>query len=106
MCWGITRNRDMRRAGRGRSLTEYGSVHEEAPVGVGCGHRVGPESWGVLGVGEGEVAAEVEAERGARLSCVGRAAPPAPPAAAPAPPSDTRLISSICSLFSPIRRFA
>lgn len=62
----------------------------------------GPESAGVLGVGEGEVAAEAEAdvkaEGGARLSCVGRVGPSAA--------SDTRFIASICSLFSPNRRFA
>lgn len=55
----------------------------------------GPESAGVLGVGEGEVD-----EGGARLSCVGRSSPLA------APGSDTRFIASICSLFSPILLFA
>lgn len=63
----------------------------------------GPESAGVLGVGEGEVAVDVDAEGGARLSCVGRAGASGP---AGAPGSDTRFIASICSLFSPIRRFA
>lgn len=59
--------------------------------------RRGPESAGVLGVGEGEVAVDVDADGGARLRCVGRAG---------AGGSDTRFIASICSLFSPIRRFA
>lgn len=63
----------------------------------------GPESAGVLGVGDGEVAVDVDAEGGARLSCVGRAGASGP---AGAPGRDTRFIASICSLFSPIRRFA
>lgn len=61
-----------------------------------------PESAGVVGVGEPDVCAEPEevggvGEGGARLSRVGRAAPPG---------SDTRFIASICSLFSPMRLFA
>lgn len=74
--------------------------------------QAGPESAGVLGVGDGEagdVAAETEAELaadgGARLSCVGLCGPsPCSPFIAPG--SDTRFIASICSLFSPIRLFA
>lgn len=66
----------------------------------------GPESAGVLGVGEGEVAAdaeaEVDADGGARLSCVGLCGP----SPFTAPGSDTRFMASICSLFSPILLFA
>lgn len=58
--------------------------------GMAC--VAGPESAGVLGVGEGEA----EAGGGARLSCVGLCGPS----------SDTRFIASICSLFRPIRLFA
>lgn len=64
--------------------------------------RARPESAGVLGVGDGEVAAdepEWPSPGGARLRCVGLCGPWAPG-------SDTRFIASICSLFSPIRLFA
>lgn len=70
------------------------AVSQEVRRSGGQAVRQGPESAGVLGVGEGEAAGGA----GDRLSCVGRRASPEP--------SDTRFIASICSLFRPIRRFA
>lgn len=80
----------------GRQVGEGTSIRKDEAC------LAGPESAGVLGVGDGEVAAEAEESGagGARLSCVGRARSPLTAA------SDTRFIASICSLFRPIRRFA
>lgn len=83
-------------------MGQGGSVSILGKTSVSRGSAAGPESAGVVGVGEGEVCAEaeaeVESEGGARLSCVGLCGP--------SPGSDTRFMASICSLFSPIRLFA
>lgn len=76
--------------------------------GIPIDDVAGPESAGVLGVGDGEVAADVDPDAcvgGASDSCVGLWGPWSP-SPFTAPGSDTRFIASICSLFSPIRLFA
>lgn len=90
-----------------KSTRKSGSEEGEES-GIPIVDVAGPESAGVLGVGDGEVAADVDPEGrvgGARDNCVGLCGP-CSPSPFTAPGSETLFIASICSLFSPIRLFA